>query len=303
MIVVTGGGGVLGRPLVRLLETAGMPVRVIGSSELDLRDAAATNDYFAALRPSLVYHLAARVHGLGGNTRYPAEMYTDNIRINTNVIDAAVRAGVEKIVAVSTVATYASDLPQPASEDMIWRGPPHGSELAYGHAKRAMLAQLQAYAAQHGLRFAYPILTNIYGPEDRFDQIYGHVVPSLVAKFHAAKQSGGSVQVWGTGRAERDFLYGEDAAHALVRIAKDIEGPVNVATGKTVRIADVVELLAQHSGVDNVQWDATKPDGQLERSYDVSRLASIGFEARTSIAAGLAQTYDWYAKAFPDVRS
>lgn len=303
MIVVTGGTGVLGLPLVKLLQDSGAEVHVVRSGDVNLRDASATSGFFAALRPKVVYHLAARVHGLGGNTRFPAEMFLDNIRINTNVIDAATRSGVQKIVAVSTVAAYAADLPRPAREDMIWQGPPHGAELAYGHAKRAMLAQLQAYATQFGLSYAYPILTNIYGPGDRFDPVHGHVVPSLVAKFHAAAREGGTVSIWGTGRAERDFLYAQDAARAIIRIAEAIEGPVNVATGRTVRISDVVDILSAHSGVDGVEWDASLPDGQLERSYDVTRLQEVGFTPATDIVAGLAETYDWYAANYPDVRS
>ncbi|PZU10313.1 NAD-dependent epimerase/dehydratase family protein [Sphingomonas sp.] len=297
MILVTGSSGVLGRPLVEALRSGNNePVLPLTSADVDLRDQSATEDFLAQHRPRLVYHLAARVHGLGGNARFPAEMYRDNIRINTNLIDAAWRAGCEKIVAVSTVAAYSSDLPRPVRESAIWDGAPHGSERAYGHAKRAMLAQLEAYAAQFGLRFVYPIMTNIFGPDDRFDPENGHVIPSLVVKFHEAARTGGSVRIWGTGRAERDFLYGPDAAAALIAISEG-EGPFNVATGATVPIRTVVEILSQHSGVTKIEWDASKPDGQLERSYDVSRLAETGFRPRISLRDGLIQTYDWYVRS------
>ena len=302
MILVTGAGGVLGNALVAHLREVGREFKVIDSAHVDLRNVEATRRAFESVRPRIVYHLAARVHGLGGNTRYPAEMFTDNLHINTNVIEAAHHAGCEKIVAVSTVAIYSSDAPRPTNEGSVWLGPPHRSEQAYGHAKRAMLAQLEAFKAQHGLAYAYPILTNIYGPHDRFDTENGHVVPSLVAKFYRAASEGGWVDVWGTGVAERDFIMARDAARALVLIGDRHEGPINVATGGTVRIRDVVETLAALSGVSDVRWDIEKPDGQLERLYDVARLRALGFESIVSLGEGLRETYDWYASHFPNVR-
>jgi GDP-L-fucose synthase len=303
MIVITGSGGVLGAALVRELTASGDTFATISAKDVDLRDPVATESYFSVFKPDLVYHLAARVHGLGGNTKFPAEMYTDNIRINTNVIDSATRHGCKKFVAVSTVAIYSSDIKTPTSENTIWNGPPHASERPYGMAKRAMLTQLEAYANQFGITYAYPILTNIFGPEDRFDPEYGHVVPSLVAKFHRASREGGIVKVWGSGHAKRDFIYSEDAARALILVAERHEGPINIASGCTSQIRDVVEILARISDVHEFTWDATKPDGQLERSYDVSKLRGLGFRPRFDIERGLALTFDWYSKAYPHVRS
>ena len=302
MILVTGAGGVLGRALLAHLREEGRDHVAVESKQVDLRDADATRRAFEAVRPTIVYHLAARVHGLGGNTRYPAEMFTDNIHINTNVIEAAHRSGCRKIVAVSTVAIYSSDVPRPTGEDAIWLGPPHHSEQAYGHAKRAMLAQLDAFRAQHGLAYAYPILTNIYGPHDRFDVENGHVVPSLVAKFHRAAIEGGGVDVWGTGVAERDFIMSRDAARALLLIGDRYEGAINVATGSTTRIREIVDTLAELSGVRDVRWDTTKPDGQLERLYDVTRLRTLGFKPIVPLGEGLRETYDWYASHFQHAR-
>lgn len=302
MIVVTGGSGVLGQGLLDSLRHRGEAVRILESRDVDLREREQAIEAMRDLHPRLVYHLAAKVHGLGGNTAFPGEMLADNVRINMNLIDAVRLTGDAKLVAVSTVAIYSSSSPRPVSEASIWIDEPHGSERAYGHAKRVMLAQLEAYAKQYGTRFAYPIMTNIYGPYDRFDSDHGHVVPSLIAKFHKAAQSGDPVEVWGTGRAERDFLFAADAGAALVCIADRAEGPINVATGHTVAIRDVVDILSAHSGVRNVRWDESKPDGQLERSYNVARLTELGFQPKTSIEAGLKQTYDWYAKNYPNVR-
>ena len=303
MILVTGSSGVLGRALGEQLAGQAEPYHLMTSAEVDLCDTAATVACFARHAPRLVYHLAGRVHGLMGNRSYPAEMYVENVRINTNVVEAARLAGCEKIVAVSTVAIYNSDVPMPVQETSIWNGPPHHSEAAYGHAKRAMLAQLEAASSQYGLQFAYPIMTNIYGPHDRFDMVNGHVVPSLIAKFHAAAQSGGEVTVWGTGVAERDFMMSTDAARALVLVAERHSGPINVATGTTVRIRDLVDSLGRHAKVDAIAWDSTKPDGQVMRRYDVSKLFGLGFRPEVGLAEGVARTYDWYSAAFPGVRS
>lgn len=303
MILITGGSGVLGQALMQRLKREKENVEVLTSRDGDLRDSGFVKSIFDRLRPRLIYHVAAKVHGLGGNTSFPGEMFTDNVRINVNVIDSARLTACEKIVAIGSVAIYSSDVEKPVREDAVWQGAPHGSELAYGHAKRAMLAQLEAYAKQYGVCFAYPILTNIYGPHDRFDVAHGHVVPSLVAKFYMAAASGSPVSVWGTGRAQRDFIFADDAADALVTIAESCEGPINVATGQVVAIRSIVEMLSEISGVTDVRWDSSKPDGQLERFYDVSKLTDLGFTPKVSLREGLERTYNWYAQNYPDVRT
>lgn len=302
MIVLTGSSGVLGAALKSALESAHGSVVALTSSDGDLRDADATMAIFERHRPKVIYHAAARVHGIMGNQMFPAEIYLDNIRINTNVIEAAHRTGCEKFVAVSTVAAYPGGLDLPMHEDAIWDGPPHGSEMFYAHAKRVMLAQLEAYKRQYGLDYAYALMTNLYGPHDRFDTAHGHVIPSLVAKFHQAATGNGSVSVWGSGRARRDFLYSEDAAAALLTIGAKGSGVFNVASGETVPVRAVVDSLQHISQVGSVVWDADKPDGQLDRSYDVSRLRGLGFAPRHSLEDGLTATYRWYAENYPNVR-
>jgi GDP-L-fucose synthase len=303
VIVVTGAGGVLGKALAEELGRGSEPVHLLSRDDADLLDTDRTIAAFKALKPRIVYHLAGRVHGLGGNARFPADVFRDNVRINTNVIEAAALGGCEKIVAVSTVAIYNTDAPKPVRETWIWEGEPHGGERAYGHAKRAMLAMLQAYRDQYGLAFAYPIMTNLYGPQDRFDPVYGHVIPSLVTKFHRNSRDRTPIEIWGTGVAERDFLFASDAARALMLIADRHEGPINVATGEAVPIRTAVDLLQQHTGLTDISWDASKPNGELRRRYDVSTLAALGFRPEVSLAEGLARTYDWYAAAYPDVRT
>jgi len=285
------------------LDRQAIPYVVATRSEVDLLDRDATRALFEKYRPDTVLHTAARVHGLMGNQRFPAEMFDDNLAINFNVITAGRAVGVKKFTVASTVAAYPGDLVTDIHEDQYLAGKPHAGESAYAHAKRAMLAQLNAYKVQYGISYAYAILTNLYGPNDRFDIENGHIIPSLIAKFHTARREGTPVKVWGTGRARRDFMFIDDAADAMLRLAEVAEGPVNVATGITLPIARVVEILSGLSGVTDIIWESDKPEGQLDRSYDVSRLRAAGYEARFTLEEGLKQTWDWYAAHWPDLRS
>lgn len=302
MIIVTGSSGLLGSAVKRQLENLDHEFVCASHDLVDLTDAAATDSFFAAQRPDVVIHMAARVHGLMGNKRFPAEVYDNNIRINTNVISASRKAGARKIVAASTVAAYPGHLVHNIAELQFLDGPPHAGESAYAHSKRAMLGQLEAYRTQYGIDFVYGILTNLYGPHDRFDIENGHVIPSLVAKFHAAAQSGTAVHVWGRGRARRDFLYVEDAAAALIHLTGTGSGMINIATGQTLPITRIVEILSELSGVRDIVWEEDKPEGQLDRSYDVSLLRETGFTSEHSLEQGLRETYEWYARNYSNVR-
>lgn len=303
MILVTGCSGVLGVALLEALQERHKNVVGVRSADLDLADFDSTLQFFKSVRPRVVYHAAARVHGLMGNREFPCDVFTENARINTNAVEAARRAGCGKFIGVSTVAAYPDGLPFPIAEGSFWSGAPHKSEQAYAHAKRAMLAHLEACQAQYGMSFTYPIVTNLFGQHDRFDETHGHVIPSLISKFHRAAQEGGAVTVWGTGKAKRDFLYSKDAARAIVLAGEKAEGPINIVSGSTVPIRSVVEALARISGVDNVAWDASKPDGQLDRSFDIATLKSLGFTPSYSLDQGLEETYRWYAANFPNVRN
>jgi len=303
MIVVTGATGVLGTALMSALFERSKKATGLSRSDVDLLDYDSTVRLFDDLRPTLVYHAAGRVHGIMGNSQFPAEMYLDNLRINTNVIEAARLAGCQRIIAVSTVAAYPGDLALPMHEDDIWNGPPHGTEQFYAHSKRAMLAHLESCRRQYGLEYAYALMTNIYGPNDRFDVENGHVVPSLIAKFHEAKRTGKPISVWGSGIAKRDFVYSADAAQSLIAIAERGSGVINVASGTTIPIRGLVEILQEVSGVDDVRWDKSRPDGQLDRSYDTSRLLALGVKPFRTLREGLEATYRWYGDHYPDVRT
>lgn len=304
-IAVTGGSGLVGSALVRVLRQAGHSnVLALGSTDCNLLDWNATRQFFVQYRPEYVFHLAARVFGVLGHLQNKGIAFLDNVLINTHTIEAARLGGVQKIVAMGSGCVY----PYPASsapmtEDMVWAGRPHHAEDSYAHAKRAMLAQLIAYKEQYQLPYAFVISGNMYGPDDKFDSELGQVTPALVRKFHAAKQLGGEVVVWGQGTARRDFLYSEDAGRAMIAIMHGIEGAVNMGSGTVHAIRELAETLGEISGLrDRIVWDTSKPDGQDHRAYDLSRLFATGFRPQTSFAEGLRETYDAYAARTDQLR-
>ncbi len=295
-IVVTGASGVIGTALVGELRAhSGREVLALTSGDVDLTDLAATTEVFASARPAIVFHLAARVSGIMGNLRAQGQAYFDNVRINTHTIEAARLAGARKIVAMGSAAIYSDIVPLPMREEDIWLGLPHGSEAGYAHAKRGMLGQLQAYQDQYGLDYAYCVSTNLFGPNDRFDEQQGHVLPSLISKFHRAVTTDTPVTVWGSGTPRRDFIYSKDAARAMRMIGDQFTGPINLASGSTVSIQETAERIREIVGhTVEIKWDRTKPDGQKLREYDVTKLRAMGFRDFTPLQQALAETYHWY---------
>lgn len=302
--LITGGTGLVGCALVNALKESGFNnVVAVGSRDYDLRDSEAVVKMIAETGPDYVFHLAARVHGIGGNTKYKSDILYENVMINTNVIEQARRADVKKIVAMGSGCVYPELKGQEELfEEQIWIGPPHPSEDSYAHSKRLMLAQLDAAKDQYGLASAFAISGNLYGPHDNFDAENGHVTPSLIAKFFEAKNLGKPVSVWGSGIAIRDFSYCDDAARALIEILYKLEGPVNLGSGFRHPIRDIVETLQSICGVE-VEWDATKPDGQQVRYYNLDKLASTEFKAKVTLQEGIKNTYEWYANNWKRARS
>lgn len=298
-IMVTGAGGMVGSTLVRHLAQQGF-TRVIPvyRRECDLADRACTEQLFARTRPVQVFHAAGRVYGILGNMMNQGLSFYDNVVINTNVVEAARKFSVEKITVMGTGAVYPYPPPgTPLKEEMIHYGVPHPSERAYANAKRAMLTMLEAYEESYGLKWAYVVSCNLFGPYDRFDVQFGHVVPSLIKKFHDARKNGTDIEVWGDGSAQRDFMYSRDAARVFRAIMESIEGPVNIGSGRVFSIREIVGILGDLSGMtDRIRWDSTKPNGQEYRSYDLSRINAIDFRCKYSIADGLKETWDWYCE-------
>ncbi len=304
-ILITGATGLVGHALARELQRLGYTHLIpIDSRDCDLRDTHDVARLFRDAAPEFIFHLAARVYGIGGNSRYKSDILYDNVLINSNVVEHARRAGVQKIVAMGSGCVYPELTDTEAlTETQIWDGPPHPSEDSYAHAKRLMYAHLCAAREQSSLPFAFAISGNLYGPHDNFNVEHGHVIPSLVAKFFEARRTGKPVTIWGTGAAMRDFAHAEDAAQGLLCMMEHLEGPVNLGSGARYRIADIVDILSAATGhCVEITWDDRKPDGQLERYYNIDKLKSCGFSASVDLEEGIARTFRWYEAHWPKVR-
>ena len=298
-IVVTGAAGLLGSAVADHLYAQGYE-NVVGlrRSDCDLLDASAAFAEFERRRPDHVFHAAAKVYGIMGSMKHQGVSFYENMMINTNVIEASRRAGARKVTAVGTGAVYPFPSPSlPLKEDMIFLGRPHPAHAGYANAKRAMLAMLEAYEESYGLKWAYIVSANLFGPRDKFDVEFGNVVPSLIKKFYDAKKSGGKVQVWGDGSAQRDFLYVKDAARAGLGVMSNIDGAVNMGSGHVCSILDVVDTLSDLTGMSGrIEWDASKPNGQAYRAYDLTKIDKMGFQPAYSLRDGLRETWDWYCE-------
>lgn len=296
-VLITGGSGLIGQALRNELEFNDFKnVFSPSSKEYNLESHSETESLLQEFRPDFIFHLAAKVGGIGRNSKRRATDMVANARINLNLLEASTNHGVRKIVAMGSGAVY-PDLGsgQPLKEEQLWDGEPHFSEAPYAHSKRFLLAHLEAARDEFGLEFAYCVSGNLYGPNDNFDIDDGHVIPSLIAKFHQAASSGGAVSVWGSGIAVRDFTHSSDIARALVRILEGYSGVLNLGSGQLHSIAEIVEILAEHTGC-QFHWDQSKPNGQLSRYYDLSRLEEIGFVPQVEFRSGIIETYEWYCE-------
>ena len=250
-------------------------------------------------RPQIVIHLAAVVGGIGANRENPGRFFYENVMMGAQMIDGARRHSIEKIVQLGTVCSYPKFASVPFREDEIWNGYPEETNAPYGIAKKALLVQCQGYRDQYGLNAIYLLPVNLYGPGDNFDPASSHVIPALIKKCVDAVEKGKpEIQVWGSGRATREFLYVEDAADAIVVAAEKYNGrePINLGSGTEISIRELVNLIAAETGFKGeIVWDSTKPDGQPRRALDVSRAAELlGFRARTDFVEGLRRTIEWY---------
>jgi GDP-L-fucose synthase len=294
-VVVTGGGGFLGRPAVALLTELGAEVSAPRSAEYDLRDRSAC---FEALDGAqVVIHLAANVGGIGYNRRNPGPLAHDNTAMGLNVFEASRELGIEKLVAACSVCAYPKFANVPFKEDEIWDGYPEESNAPYGLAKKMLLVLSEAYRSQYGLDSCAPVMANLYGPGDNFDLEDSHVIAAMINKYVSATENDDAeVVLWGTGTPTREFLYVDDAARALLLAAEryDSSEPVNIGTGTETSIRDLAESIAELTGFQGeTVWDDSRPDGQPKRYLDVSRARErIGFEAEMPLQEGLRRTID-----------
>ncbi len=295
---VAGHRGMVGSALVRRLAAEECEVLSVDRAGLDLTRQADVEDWIAGARPDLVIVAAATVGGILANDRRPAEFLYDNLAIETNIIHASHRAGVGKLVFLGSSCIYPRLAPQPMPEDALLTGPLEPTNEWYAVAKIAGIKLCQAYRRQYGADFISAMPTNLYGPGDNFDLESSHVVPALIRKAHEAKESGAeSLPVWGSGRPRREFLYVDDAADALVHLAKNYSGEshVNVGVGSDVTIAELAETVAEIVGFrGDLAFDDSKPDGMPRKLLDVGRLADIGWRAKIGLREGLGRAYAWY---------
>ena len=302
-ICVTGGEGFLGRRVVaRLRELGYEDVFVVRRAEYDLVSGADVGRLYADARPQVVFHLAAVVGGIGANGDNPGRFFYENLMMGVQMIEGARLAGVEKFVQAGTICSYPKFTPVPFREEDLWKGYPEETNAPYGLAKKALLVQAQAYRDQYGLNTIYLLPVNLYGPGDNFAPQSSHVIPALVKKFtEAVATNSPSVEVWGTGRATREFLYVDDAAEGLVLAAERYDGrdPVNLGTGSEISIRELALLIAAETGFGGeIVWDQSRPDGQPRRAVDSTRAEQLfGFRARTEFADGLRRTIEWYTAA------
>ena len=299
-IFVTGAHGFVGRHLMERLRAAGCrELFAPDESECNLLDPAHVDRALREYRPELIIHLAARVGGIGANLRHPAEYFYDNLMMGVPLMHRAWQAGVKKFLALGTVCAYPKFTPVPFREDDLWNGYPEETNAPYGLAKKMLLVQAQAYRQQYGFNAVYLLPVNMYGPGDNFDLESSHVIPALVRKFVEAREAGRpEVVCWGDGSASREFLYVKDTVEAICLAAERYDGPlpVNLGSGREIRIKDLAELVARETGfAGRIAWDASRPNGQPRRCLDTSRAEQLlGFKARTSFEAGIRATVEWF---------
>ncbi len=299
-VMVTGGGGFLGRAVVLRLAGAGATeIFVPRSRDYDLRTRDGIDRALADGRPDLVIHLAAVVGGIGANRENPGRFFYENAIMGIQLLEQARLAGVDKFVQIGTVCSYPKFTPVPFHEDDLWNGYPEETNAPYGLAKKMLLVQGQAYRQQYGFNVIHLIPVNLYGPGDNFDPASSHVIPALIKKCVDAREAGADhIDVWGTGSASREFLYVEDAAAGIVLGAERYDGaePVNLGVGREITIRQLVELIARLTRFEGeLLWDASKPDGQPRRALDTRRAnEQFGFVAETSFEHGLQRTIEWH---------
>jgi GDP-L-fucose synthase len=300
-VVVTGGAGFLGRHVVDELNRRGAQVVVPRQRDYDLVDRDACRRLLADARPDLVVHLAALVGGIGANRENPGSFFFANLVMGVHLVEECRLQGVAKVLTVGTICSYPKFTPVPFREDDLWNGYPEETNAPYGLAKKMLLVQGQAYRQQYGMNVVHLLPVNLYGPGDNFDPGTSHVIPAVIKKVQDAIDRGqDAVEVWGTGKASREFLYVEDAARGICLAAEGYDGadPVNLGAGFEISIRELASLIARLMGfAGQIRWDPNRPDGQPRRSLDTARAERLfGFRATTSFEDGLKRTIEWYRR-------
>ena len=298
-IYVAGNTGLVGSAIVRILRQKGY-TNIISSpsSHWDLRRQDDVEQFFKINKPEYVFVAAAKVGGIMANSKYKADFLTDNLQIQTNIIQQAHKFGVKKLLFLGSSCIYPRMATQPISEDQLMTGPLEPSNDAYAIAKISGIMLCQAYRQQYGFNAISLMPTNLYGPNDNFDLESSHVLPALIRKFHNAKESNSScVECWGDGSAMREFLYVDDLAEACYSCMQNYEeaGHINVGTGDDVTIRQLTEIIADVVGYNrDISWDISKPNGTPRKVLNVDKIKSLGWEPKIGLREGIKKTYHWY---------
>ena len=299
-VLVAGANGMVGSAIVRNLESKGYTNIIKGTrNDVDFTSQDETERYFCSEEPEYVFVAAAKVGGIMANNNYKAEFLTENLQIQTNLIQQSYNFGVKKLLFLGSSCIYPKFATQPITEDQLMTGPLEPTNDAYAIAKIAGIMMCQAYRQQYGFNAISLMPTNLYGPNDNFDLETSHVLPAMIAKFHAALNHSEywQVKLWGDGSAMREFLHVDDLAEACyVCMQKYDEAEhINVGTGEDVTIKELAETIADVVGYDRyINWDTTKPNGTPRKVMNVDRIKSLGWESKISLCEGIEKTYEWY---------
>jgi len=307
-VLVTGGSGFLGSYVVDNLRRKGCKdIFIPRSKDYNLVENEAVIKLYRETKPDLVIHLAANVGGIGANRANPGLFFYNNLMMGVQMMEQGRIHGVQKFVAIGTICAYPKYAPVPFREEDLWNGYPEETNAPYGLAKKMLLVQAQAYREQYGFNAIYLLPVNLYGPGDNFDLSSSHVIPALIKKCLDAVEKGEKyIEVWGTGKATREFLYIEDAAEGIVLATEHYNGaePVNLGAGSEIPIGELVSLIVKLTGFrGEILWDDTKPDGQPRRLLDTTRAEKyFGFKAKKDLEEGLRKTIQWYRERVRESR-
>ena len=297
-ILIAGSNGLVGSAILNELLASGQDAVGLTRSNVNLLNRSEVFSYIKDLKPAAIIDAAAKVGGIGANDKYPVDFLTENLQIQSNLMDAAHDANVEKFIFLGSSCIYPRECPQPIKEEYLLTGPLEPTNSAYALAKISGLELIKSYRKQHGKKWITVMPTNLYGPRDNFDLQNSHVLPALIRKFVEAINSGvNNVQLWGTGSAVREFLYVEDLAKAVVFCLENYDSSehINIGTGIGTTIKELSVKISELSGFQGeIKWDSSKPDGMPVKVLDVSKINQLGWFAQTKLEEGIKKTLDWY---------
>jgi GDP-L-fucose synthase len=300
-VVVAGSTGLAGSAIAQAFQAKGRKVIGVNRSVVDLMDTKATEDFIAIAKPSLIIDAAAKVGGIGANNSYPVEFLADNLAIQSNLMNAAHKAGVPNFVFLGSSCIYPRDCAQPIKEEYLMTGPLEETNSAYAIAKIAGIELANSYRKEFGTKWISLMPTNLYGPRDNFDLSASHVLPAFIRRFIEAAESGADkVTLWGSGTPLREFLHVDDLARAVVIASEKYDSSLhlNVGSGEDLSIKDLAEKVAAAAGfAGKIEWDSSKPDGTPRKVLDVSRVKALGWKPTITLDDGIASTIAWYKEA------